>query len=94
MLKSGKYAELKKRMDILDIKINNTKENISEILLKYGYENAKEFYTELFKAREEKIRYEEDYKNWIEHCINVQFDTPNCNGVLDEKEMQSKDVTR
>ena len=94
VLKSGKYAELKKRKDILDIKINNTKENISEILLKYGYENAKEFYTELFKAREEKIRYEEDYKDWLEQCINMQFDASNCNSIFNEKEMRSNDITR
>lgn len=94
MLKSGKYAELQTQIDILDIKINNTKGNISEILLKYGYKNAKEFYTELFKAREEKTRYEEDYKDWLEQCINMQFDASNCNSIFNEKEMRLNDITR
>jgi hypothetical protein len=94
MLKSGKYAELKKQIDIFDIKINNTKGNISEIILKYGYKNAKEFYTELFKAREEKTRYEEDYKDWLEQCINKQFDASNCNSIFNKKEMRSNDITR
>ena len=94
MLKSGKYEELQTQIDILDIKLKNTKGNISEILLKYGYKNAKEFYTELFKAREEKTRYEEDYKDWLEQCINKQFDASNCNSIFNKKEMRSNDISR
>ena len=49
------------------------KSELSNVLREAGYDNASEFYTELFMVREEKQRYEEACKEWQQKCVEVEI---------------------
>lgn len=73
VFKQKQRKELQERITLLDKKVEKMKAELSKVLRHAGYANAAEFFTELFVVREEKRKYEEDYKVWRQECVKAEI---------------------
>lgn len=74
VFKQKQRKELQERIVLLDEKVAKMNAELSQVLRDAGYDNAAEFFTELFAVREEKRKYEEACKVWQQECVKAEIE--------------------